>query len=85
MLYTFFPVYMSFPEPWWISNRNLLDCQWSHQEGNWPRKRIHSETTGFGEWRSICWNGNNSCWGLYGEFSLLLCTCAAQLSTSINV
>jgi len=55
----------------WISNRNLLCCQWSHKEGNWPSERIRSETTGFGE-GPICRDRNNTCWGLYGEFFQLM-------------
>lgn len=74
LIYQCFPGDTS-PWSWWISNRNLLNCQWSHQEGNWPSKRIHSEATGFGEWWSKCRNGNNTCWGLHGQFSLVLCTC----------
>jgi hypothetical protein len=61
----------------WISTRNLLCRQWSHKEGNWPSKRIHSETTGFGDW-SVRGDGNYTCWGFYGVFFFplnLLCWC----------
>jgi hypothetical protein len=78
-----FPVYLSLCK-WaslnlWISNRNLLRCQWGHKEGNWPSKRVHCETTWFGE-GSVCGDGHNSCRGLYGEFPLLICSIFCFLS-----
>lgn len=46
--------------------RNLLCCQWGNKEGDWASKRIHCETVGVGD-GSVCRDGNNSCWRLYGE------------------
>lgn len=51
----------------WISIRNMLCCQWSHKERNWSCKRVYREAIGGGD-GSIHGNGNNTCWGLSGEF-----------------
>ena len=46
--------------------RNLLCCQWGNKEGDWASKRIHCETVGVGD-RSVCRDGDNTRWRLYGE------------------